>query len=74
MIRFLVRNRSLKAIRFSAPGPDGKGTIAASFAVQGPALARHVDLPASLADGAFADAFADAIASGTLLPPSAPEE
>jgi hypothetical protein len=68
VIRYIVRNRSLKAVRFSAPGPNGKGSVSASFTVEGPPLMRHVDLPETLADGPYGDDLAEHIAAGTLLP------
>lgn len=74
MIRFRIRNRRLKAVRLTSPGPDGKGTISVTFPVQGPDLARYVEIPeATATGGVYGEAVHALIADGTLLPPPAPE-
>jgi hypothetical protein len=73
VIRFRVRDRRLKSVRLAAPGPNGKGVIAVTFPVQGPDLARYVEVPEGVQVGDYGEALKALIASGTLLPPPAPE-
>ena len=68
-MRYRVRDARLKAVRLSSEGPNGKGVVSASFAVQGPTLAKYVDIPDFDDDHPYALDLLSRIEDGTLLPP-----
>lgn len=55
------------SIKLTAPGPDGKGFIAATLTADGPKMFRTIRVADSVAEK-FAASIAEAVENGTLIP------